>query len=106
MPKKSTAETRQKLRTEFYENLHRNQTHYDIPTALKAMRRIAGMTQREYAEFCKVAPRTVIDLERGVGNPTLATLEALLKPFRLKLTIGLAQETHETLGSAIMRKPQ
>jgi transcriptional regulator with XRE-family HTH domain len=38
-----------------------------------------------------ISPRSLIDFERGVGNPTLSTLEALLKPFNLQLTIGIKE---------------
>ena len=47
------------------------------------MRKIVRMTQVEYARLVGVAPRIVIDLERGVGNPTLASLEKLGRPFGL-----------------------
>ena len=54
---------------------------------LRGMRKIAGMTQIEYAKFVGVAPRIIIDLERGVGNPTLKTIEKITKPFRLKVCL-------------------
>lgn len=89
MPKKSTPETRKNLRREFYQCLQENKHSYGLREAIKLMRRIAGMTQTEYAKHCNVDPRSLIDYERGVGNPTMATIEALLKPFNLQLQVGL-----------------
>ena len=52
---------------------------------LRGMRKITKMTQAEYAKLVGIAPRIIIDLERGVGNPTLETLEKIGRPFRLKI---------------------
>lgn len=50
------------------------------------MRKIAGMTQTAYAEkILKIYPRVLMELERDRGNPTLATLEKVAKPFGLKM---------------------
>jgi transcriptional regulator with XRE-family HTH domain len=49
------------------------------------MRKAVGLTQTEYARLAGVAPRVLIDLERGVGNPTLKTLEKLAAPFGLRV---------------------
>ncbi len=51
--------------------------------AIKNMRKILGMTQVEYAKFVGVAPRIIIDIERGVGNPTLETLRKIGRPYGL-----------------------
>ena len=56
-----------------------------LPETVKMMRAIVGMTQPQYAKFVGVAPRIIIDLERGVGNPTLETLKKIGKPFRLDI---------------------
>lgn len=36
-----------------------------------------GLTQKELAQATKVSNRTIKDLELGMGNPTLDTLEKL-----------------------------
>ena len=59
----------------------------EISQALKIIRRIAGMTQAEYAVFCNVHPSTIKGIEQGTGNPTLSTLNLLLAPFQLRLTV-------------------
>ena len=69
------------LRRELYDGIKNNS--WTLAESLKRMRKIVRMTQVEYARLVGVAPRIVIDLERGVGNPTLASLEKLGRPFGL-----------------------
>lgn len=71
-------------REKFYQQL-KNQ-ELTLAETIRAMRAIVGMTQEEYAKFVGIAPRIIIDLERGVGNPTLNSLRKIGKPFRLELT--------------------
>lgn len=70
-------------REKFYEKLSNKEL--TLAETIKAMRAIIGMTQPEYAKFVGIAPRIIIDLERGVGNPTLSTLRKIGKPFRLDI---------------------
>jgi DNA-binding XRE family transcriptional regulator len=75
------------------QNLEARETFYKqlaekkltLAETVKSMRTIVGMTQPEYAKFVGIAPRIIIDLERGVGNPTLETLKKIGKPFRLNI---------------------
>ena len=53
------------------------------------MRKAVGLTQTQNARLAGVAPRVPIDPERGVGNPTLNTLEKLAAPFGLR--VGLTR---------------
>jgi len=55
--------------------------------AVKRMRKIAGRSQAAYARLVGVSPRVLIEFERGVGNPTVKTLQKLLAPFGLELTV-------------------
>lgn len=55
--------------------------------AVKRMRKIAGRSQAEYARLVGVSPRVLIEFERGVGNPAVKTLQKLLAPFGLELTV-------------------
>lgn len=61
-----------------------------LPDTIRRMRKAIGLTQIEYAKLAGVAPRVLIDLERGVGNPTLKTLEKLAAPFGLQ--VGLKRK--------------
>lgn len=88
-PKKKTAhqrnlEKRAALRTELFERLAKGEL--DLVTTVKTMRKIAGKTQIEYAKLVGISPRILIELERGIGNPTLRTLQKILAPFGLELT--------------------
>lgn len=56
-----------------------------LAEAVRRMRRIVGMTQTEYARLIGIAPRVLMDIERGKANPRLDTLEKLAKPFGLKV---------------------
>ena len=58
-----------------------------IREATRQMRKILGMTQRDYAQkIAGVSPRILSEFENGSGNPTLSTLEKLASPFGLKIT--------------------
>jgi transcriptional regulator with XRE-family HTH domain len=59
----------------------------DIREASRKMRKILGMSQKEYAKkIAGVSPRIISEFENGSGNPTLATLEKIASPFGLKVT--------------------
>lgn len=59
----------------------------DIQEATWDMRKILGMSQRDYAKkIAGISPRILSGFENGSGNPTLATLEKIAAPFGLKVT--------------------
>lgn len=76
-------EKRRALRDELYEAIARGDI--SIPEAVRTMRKIAGRTQAEYARLVGISPRILIELERGIGNPTLKTLAKILAPFDLQV---------------------
>ena len=83
MKKPSEDEVR-RLKAELYDGIESGQI--DIAEATKSMRNILGMSGREYAErIAKVSFKTLQAIEKRRGNPTLKTLEALGKPFGLKV---------------------
>lgn len=58
------------------------------PEALSKLRRSLGMTQQDFAHtFQLTSRRRVGEMENGLANPTIATLERIAKPFGL--TVGL-----------------
>lgn len=58
------------------------------PEALRVLRKSLGMTQQDFARtFRLTSQRRVWEMERGLANPTFATLERIAKPFGL--TVGL-----------------
>ena len=59
-----------------------------IRGATRQMRKILGMTQKDYAKkIASISPRILSEFENGTGNPTLATLEKIASPFGLKVTL-------------------
>lgn len=81
--KKLDAKTAMQLRQDFYSDIEAGKL--SLSDALKQMRKIAGMTQTEYAQLIGITPRVLMDIEREKGNPRLDTLNKLGKPFGLKL---------------------
>ena len=54
--------------------------------AIRRMRKIVGMNQTDYAnKVANVAPRILMAIERGRGNPTLETLNKIGRPFGYKV---------------------
>jgi len=86
-PKKRgmSKDARAALRAELYARTERGDL--DLREAVKMMRKIAGRSQAEYARLVGVSPRVLIEFERGIGNPTLKTMEKILAPFALELTL-------------------
>jgi DNA-binding XRE family transcriptional regulator len=56
---------------------------------VRRLRQGLRMTLNEYARLSGVSARAIHEIENGLGNPTLATLEKLLKPFGM--TVGAVQ---------------
>ena len=81
--KKLDAIESMKLRQEFYEEIDNG--ILNLSDTLKKMRKVAGMTQTEYAKMVNITPRVLMDIERNKGNPRLDTLNKLGQPFGLEL---------------------
>ena len=45
---------------------------------VKKLPKFMGKTQMEYARMIGISPRVLIDFERGVGNPTLASIQSMI----------------------------
>jgi len=72
---------RERLRAEFYRQVP--ESPMTLAQTVRLMRRITGKTQPDFARLIGIAPRVLIDIERGVGNPTLTTLKKIGTPFGL-----------------------
>lgn len=73
-----------RMKEELYEGLEAGTI--DMREASRRMRQILGLSQAAYAaKVLKISPRTLIDFERGVGNPTLETLRRIGSPFGLEV---------------------
>lgn len=83
--KRPTPQKMARMKEELYLDLA--QGNIGIRGATRRMRKILGMTQKEYAQkVAGISPRILMEFERGPGNPTLATLEKIALPFGLKIT--------------------
>ena len=76
---------RKALRDELYARVARGDI--SLVEAVKTMRKIAGRTQAVFARLVGVSPRILIELERGIGNPTIKTLSKILAPFDLEVGV-------------------
>ena len=63
----------------------------DIPTILKERRATLNVSQQELSEMAGVSLATIKDFERGVGNPSLKTLERIAVVLGLELTLTRKQ---------------
>ena len=77
--KKSTREIREEL------DLLTPVSELTLGEQIKRMRQITKKTQIAYAKWLGIAPRIIIDMENGKGNPTLSTLIKIGRPFGLDI---------------------
>lgn len=56
--------------------------NHSIGRTLRARRVAAGLSQREVARRARIQPAVLCRLERGSGNPTVATIEKVMKAIR------------------------
>lgn len=63
----------------------------DSLTFHQAVRRlrveVTGLNQSQFAKMCKISVRTLVYMEHGEGNQTLKSLDAVFKPFGMKLGV-------------------
>lgn len=72
-----------------YDALERDEL--SLRHASRRMRRILGLPQPAYAKLIGISAQTLMDFERGKGNPTLETLEAIGRPFGLHVCFRRAR---------------
>lgn len=61
----------------------------DIGTTIKERRQLLGLSQENLAELAGLSVRSLRDLERGVGNPSLSSLEQLADVLGLELRLTI-----------------
>ncbi|MCK8621645.1 helix-turn-helix domain-containing protein [Prevotella sp. E13-27] len=72
-------------------------TRKEIGNAIKERRKKLGINQRTLADLTNVAINTVVAIERGDGNPQLATLLTILDTLGLQADINIKQLDYETM---------
>lgn len=60
-----------------------------IGAGVRRRRKALGISQRDLSEISGVSVHTLSDIESGKGNPTVATLERILRPLGMVLSIEL-----------------
>lgn len=59
-----------------------DQGEISIGQAVRCMRKISGLNQKDYAKkIIGISPRVLAGIERDVANPTLETLNKIGRPF-------------------------
>ena len=62
-----------------------------LSESVRRLRKLVGKTQPQFAELVGIAHRTLLDLEREKGNPTLDTLVKIGRPFGLVIGFRLGR---------------
>jgi DNA-binding XRE family transcriptional regulator len=57
----------------------------DITDAVRRMRHLSGLTHPAFARHRGISVQALRQIERGKGNPTVATLNAIASVFGLKV---------------------
>jgi transcriptional regulator with XRE-family HTH domain len=63
----------------------------ELIATLKARRQMLAVTQEHLAELSGVALRTIKEIERGQGNPTVATLSKIADVLGLEIKLEVKQ---------------
>jgi transcriptional regulator with XRE-family HTH domain len=60
----------------------------EIGDAVRRLRtEVTGLHQSQFARMCKISVRTLVHIEHGEGNQTLKSLNAVFRPFGLKMGV-------------------
>lgn len=81
--KKPTKPSREQLRAQLNDAINRGEL--GIQDTVKEMRKISRLTQPEFAKHRGVSAKVIKDIERGVGNPTVNTLNQIGAFFGLEV---------------------
>lgn len=63
-----------------------------IGEIIKTRRRDFGITQGKLAQMAEVNINTLTQIERGEGNPTIRTIEKVLKIIGMELTVKIVEQ--------------
>ena len=63
----------------------------DIALVIKERRAILGISQQDLSDYSGVGISTVKDLERGVGNPSLHTLQKIFEVLGMEMVLKVKQ---------------
>jgi transcriptional regulator with XRE-family HTH domain len=63
----------------------------NIGTVIKERRALLRISQQDLSDYSGVGISTVKDLERGVGNPSLQTLQKILDVLGMEMVLQVKQ---------------
>ncbi len=63
----------------------------NIGLVIKERRALLGISQQDLSDYSGIGISTVKDLERGVGNPTLHTLQKILDVVGMEMMLQVRQ---------------
>lgn len=64
------------------------QGNLEVGEAVRRLRvEVTGLHQTQFAKMCKISVRTLVHIEHGEGNQTLKSLNAVFRPFGLKMGV-------------------
>ena len=72
----------------------------EIGHNIKSLRMKLMFTQAKLSEQANISLKHLGEIERGRGNPTLMTLEALAQALQVPLTVLLATESPKDIAKA------
>jgi transcriptional regulator with XRE-family HTH domain len=81
-----------RLRTDLLEAVERGEL--TIQAAVKQMRKVARMNQEDFAAHRGVGVKVIKDIERGVANPTVGTLNKIGQFFGLEVAFVRSESLH------------
>ncbi len=58
---------------------------------IKERRAVLGISQQDLSDYSGVGISTIKDLERGIGNPSIVTLQKILDVVGLELVLQVKQ---------------
>lgn len=80
MPRKLTSEEATQAKLQLMDEIEKGDL--SLGHAVRRMRLITGKSQKDFAKnIIGISPRILAEIERGVANPTVDTLNKIGRPF-------------------------
>lgn len=68
-----------------------------LGTSVRRLRlEVTGLDQDTFAAMCNMSTKALYQIEKDKGNPTISTIEAILRKFGLRLGLTIAAKTTYT----------
>jgi DNA-binding XRE family transcriptional regulator len=85
MPRKLTDEEVTQAKQQLMDDIESGEL--SLGQAVRRMRMITGKSQKNFAQtIIDISPRVLAEIERGVANPTIETLNKIGRPFGYKVS--------------------